>query len=173
MFNIKKKHSIPGLNTTSTADISFMLLIFFLVTTSMATYKGLSRQMPPADNEKAELLHDIDKENILTIQVTADNKVTLNDVEVKSDNDMRKDIRHFIIERGKQHIIELNVSRDAKYDTYFHLQNQIVLAYREIRNAASKKKYGMEFLKCTEEQKETIMKMYPQRMTEKVLKTED
>ena len=48
----RSKHRVPGLNTTSTADISFMLLIFFLVTTNMDVDKGLSRQLPPANKEE-------------------------------------------------------------------------------------------------------------------------
>ena len=47
MIRIKRHRRVPRLNTTSTADISFMLLIFFLVTTSMDIDKGLLRQLPP------------------------------------------------------------------------------------------------------------------------------
>ena len=48
----RRKSEVPGLNTTSTADISFMLLVFFLVTTSMYGAKGLMRHLPPKDKEK-------------------------------------------------------------------------------------------------------------------------
>jgi len=47
MFLKNRQRRVPELNTTSTADISFMLLILFLVTTSMDIDKGLSRQLPP------------------------------------------------------------------------------------------------------------------------------
>ena len=50
----RKQHETPGLNTTSTADISFMLLIFFLVTTSMDVDKGLLRQLPSPEPQKKE-----------------------------------------------------------------------------------------------------------------------
>ena len=51
----KKKKKMPGLNTSSTADISFMLLIFFLVTTSMDTDMGLARRLPqPPDKEQEQ-----------------------------------------------------------------------------------------------------------------------
>ncbi len=163
----KKRHSIPGLNTTSTADISFMLLIFFLVTTSMDVNKGLIRRMPPVENEKVEQLQDIDQANVLTIHLLADGKVMVNDVESMTDVALRKDVRHFIIERGKQHVIELQIDKEAKYDRYFHIQNQIVLAYNEIRDAAAKKKFGVSYSACSEEERETIQKFYPQRMTEK------
>ena len=48
----RRKHRVPELNTTSTADISFMLLTFFLVTTSMDVDRGIVRQLPPADSEE-------------------------------------------------------------------------------------------------------------------------
>ena len=163
----RKRHTIPGLNTASTADISFMLLIFFLVTTSMDVNKGLNRRMPPVDDDKVEQLEDIDKENILTISLTNNGSVLVNEQPVNSDEVLRKKIRHFIMERGKLHVIELNIDNEAKYDKYFHLQNLIALAYNEIRDAAAKKKYNVFFPQCSDEQKEMIQKLYPQRITER------
>ena len=52
----RRKHIVPELNTTSTADISFMLLTFFLVTTSMDVDRGLVRQLPPLDNDKEQTI---------------------------------------------------------------------------------------------------------------------
>ena len=54
MKSLRKLHGVPGLNTTSTADISFMLLIFFLVTTSMDVDKGLLRQLPAPEPKHQE-----------------------------------------------------------------------------------------------------------------------
>ena len=51
---MRKRLGVPGLNTTSTADISFMLLIFFLVTTSMDVDKGMVRQLPDPEPEKQQ-----------------------------------------------------------------------------------------------------------------------
>ena len=61
----RRRHTVPKLDATSTADISFMLLTFFLVTTSMDSDKGLIRQLPPADNGK-QAEHDCNhsRENI-------------------------------------------------------------------------------------------------------------
>ena len=53
----RKKRKVPGLNASSTADISFILLIFFLVTTSMDTDSGLARRLPPqpeADSDSCD-----------------------------------------------------------------------------------------------------------------------
>jgi len=161
-----KKHVMPELNTTSTADISFMLLIFFLVTTSMDSDKGLGRQLPPIDPDKQEQTQDIDREKVTTIHLMANEQVTIDDKPAKIDDALRKSVRHFIIEKGKDHIIELQVDRDADYDSYFRLQNQIVRAYKEIRSAASQKKYGKDLQECSEEQRNEILRFYPQRIME-------
>ena len=52
MFVRRNKRQVPGVNTASTADISFMLLIFFLVTTSMDVDKGLFRLLPSPEPQK-------------------------------------------------------------------------------------------------------------------------
>ena len=168
-FNHKKRHTIPGLNTTSTADISFMLLIFFLVTTSMDSEKGLGRQLPPLDPDKQEQLQDIDKNKVITLHLMANSQLTLDDKPAAINPTLRKELRHFIIEKGKDHVIELQVDRDASYDSYFHLQNQIIRAYKEVRDAASQKKYGTPFLQLTEDQRDAILKFYPQRIQEATL----
>ena len=68
MFIRRKNHNVPGLNTTSTADISFMLLIFFLVTTSMDVDKGLSRQLPPPEPPKKEQMESqVQKDKLMEL----------------------------------------------------------------------------------------------------------
>lgn len=166
MFKRKRKHNVPGLNTTATADISFMLLVFFLVTTSMDSDKGLGRQLPPLDPDEQETVQDVDRTKVLTICVKGNGQLTVDDKACPIDDKLRKDIRHFIIEKGPRHIIELQVDRTANYDTYFRLQNTIILAYKEIRDGAAKKKHGRTLAECNEEQREAIMKAYPQRITE-------
>ena len=77
MFRKRYRQQIPELNTTSTADISFMLLIFFLVTSSMDTEKGLLRQMAPPPQQE-EQLTDINKDNVLQVELDAQNQLTCN-----------------------------------------------------------------------------------------------
>lgn len=168
LFPRKKKHTIPELNTTSTADISFMLLIFFLVTTSMDSDKGLGRQLPPVNPDKQESMQDIDRSKVLTLRLMSDGQLTIDDRPIPIDDTLRKELRHFIIAQGNEHIIELQISRDADYDTYFHLQNQIVRAYGELRQAAALKKFGKDYSSCDEEQRSLILKHYPQRIQETV-----
>ena len=68
----RNRNETPGLNTTSTADISFMLLIFFLVTTSMDVDKGLLRQLPSPEPQKKEQQESVvDKNSLMAIHLTA------------------------------------------------------------------------------------------------------
>ena len=66
----KKKRSTPEINSSSTADMAFLLLIFFLITTSMDTDRGLARRLPepPQENQKQED-KDIKERNILQVFV--------------------------------------------------------------------------------------------------------
>ena len=71
-----KKRKMPGLNTSSTADISFMLLIFFLVTTSMDTDQGLGRTLPkPPEDDQLNNEIKVKDRNILNIRINKDNEV--------------------------------------------------------------------------------------------------
>ena len=82
----RKKRKVPGLNASSTADISFILLIFFLVTTSMDTDSGLARRLPPPpeDNqEDAEL--DVKERNVLKVLVNARGQVLCGDEFIEVD----------------------------------------------------------------------------------------
>ena len=75
----RKQHETPGLNTTSTADISFMLLIFFLVTTSMDVDKGLLRQLPSPEPQKKEQQQSVvDKANLMALRLTAGDTLLVN-----------------------------------------------------------------------------------------------
>ena len=73
-----KKRKTPGINGSSSADIAFMLLLFFLLTTSMDTDKGLARRLPPPpdktqkDKEKEV---DIKKRNMLVVLISSTNQV--------------------------------------------------------------------------------------------------
>ncbi|MBR6190339.1 MAG: biopolymer transporter ExbD, partial [Prevotella sp.] len=68
MFIRRKHRDIPELNTTSTADISFMLLVFFLVTSSMDSDKGLGRKLAPLDEQQVEM-RDVHRSDVLQIRI--------------------------------------------------------------------------------------------------------
>ena len=148
----RKKRQVPGLNTASTADISFMLLIFFLVTTSMDVDKGLFRVLPSPEPQKLEQQETtVDKSTLLALHVTAQNKLLVNDKPHRL---------------GARHLISIESDRDANYDLYFQMQNQIMMAYQQLRDEYSQKHFGKDFSSLSSEQKEKVRKACPQRITE-------
>ena len=82
----KKKKKVPGLNSSSTADISFILLIFFLITTSMDTDMGLARRLPrPPEPDQEDQIMDIKSRNILYVRLNAAGELWVKD-EISSGN---------------------------------------------------------------------------------------
>ena len=166
--NVWRKHRkrrIPQLNTVATADISFMLLIFFLVTTSIDSDRVLRRQLPPREANKEIRAKDVDRNNVITVCITKDNKLTVNNEEI-SEQLLCNKLSDFIKKKGDKHIIEVRASTTANYDTYFHLQNSIVEIYRNVRNDSAMSRYHMPFNNCDSNIQSRIREAYPQRISE-------
>ncbi|MCF0203508.1 MAG: biopolymer transporter ExbD [Bacteroidaceae bacterium] len=159
---------MPGLNTTCTADISFILLVFFLMVTSMDQDKGLPRQLPKLEETKVEKITEIDKSNILEIRLTGDGRTMIEDEAVENKLIKERVVKFLTTcSQPKKHVLTLEVSDSAEYEHYFFLQNQLILAYRDTRETCAQKKYKTSFLNLNNEQKAKIRKMYPQRIAEK------
>ena len=187
-FKRRIRKEVPGLNTTSTADISFMLLIFFLVTSSMDTDKGLPRQLPPPEDNTEEQRDVLIKErNVLALELGADGQLTCNGERVDYDlltervetfvantgNDPslpEKSVREVHLmgrcEVSDRHVITVKVSRDARYDDYFQMQNAIVRGYNHLRNQLAQSRFGHSLAQCTPEEHDAIALVYPQRISE-------
>lgn len=162
----RHKRTIPELNTTSTADISFMLLIFFLVTTSMDTDKGLTRQLPPETPTEEQVEdHNIQEGKLLRLKIDNHNQVICGD-EPLSIKELRNKVKEFVTKAGRDHVIQLEADRQASYDTYFAVQNEMVAAYHVLRDEKAQRDYGYSFEKCTEEQKNQLRTAIPQRISE-------
>ncbi|KAA6304098.1 hypothetical protein EZS27_044258, partial [termite gut metagenome] len=72
----RRKRKVPEINSSSTADIAFLLLIFFLITTSMDTDSGLARRLPPPPEENAkENEIDVKERNVLVVLINANNEL--------------------------------------------------------------------------------------------------
>ena len=185
----KKKRKMPGLNTSSTADISFMLLIFFLVTTSMDTDQGLARTLPkPPEDDQLNNEIKVKERNILNIRINKDNYVmigedyaSLEDVKerakefIKNENDspnMPERKPKKIKELGKtrmvteNHVISVQTDRGTDYGVYFAVQDALVAAYNELRDEISKQEFGFRYEFLTKDQQKAIREIYPQKISE-------
>jgi len=144
-----------------------MLLIFFLVTTSMDIDKGLVRQLPPLDTQEKEQLVDVDKRNVLSLMLKADGQLTVNDevVDVKTLKARVMDFVNYCPDR-KKHVVSVDMDRAASYGDYFTIQNEIVAAYNQLRDDRAYRLYHKSLTKCTVKQQESIIDYFPQRIAE-------
>lgn len=162
----RKQHEPPGLNTTSTADISFMLLIFFLVTTSMDVDKGLLRQLPSPEPQKKEQQQSVvDKANLMALRLTAGDTLLVNGKPMQV-SQLKEETIRFVHRLGKKHLISIESDRDADYNLYFQMQNQLMEAYSQLRNETAQKKYHRDYAPLNNDQKEQVRNICPQRITE-------
>lgn len=188
----KKKRKMPGLNTSSTADISFMLLIFFLVTTSMDTDRGLARQLPPPPEENAEVKDIIVKErNILNVRMNSAGNLMLEDMDGQKFiilEELRAIVKDFIanpkheenkpefhterlpyfgdVEITKNHVISVQNDRGTPYKVYFNVQHELIAAYNELRDEVSQKQFGKPYAELNEDQQKAVRDYYPQKISE-------
>ena len=185
----KTKRKVPGINASSTADISFMLLIFFLITTSMDTDRGLARRLPPppeSEEQKNDII--IKERNILQVKINKDDQLMVNgeigfDIRQLKDkakelianpNDdpnmpekHRKNLPFFgDVMITEKHVISVQNDVGTSYDVYIQVQNELVAAYNELRNELAMSQFGKSFADCSEEQKEAIIDYYPQKISE-------
>ena len=166
MKRLRKPHGVPGLNTTSTADISFMLLIFFLVTTSMDVDKGLLRQLPSPEPQKKEQQQSVvDKANLMELRLTAGDTLLVNGKPMQV-SQLKEETIRFVHRLGKKHLISIESDRDADYNLYFQMQNQLMEAYSQLRNETAQKKYHRNYALLNNDQKEQVRNICPQRITE-------
>lgn len=169
------KREIPEINAGSMADIAFLLLIFFLVTTTMDIDVGIPRKLPP----KLDVPHDIikKKRNVFIVNIGKNGKILVNGENYMELNEVSKETKLFLDNGaglgkdkkpcnycdGKQlvnysehpnvAVISLQSSRLTKHGDYIALTNEIVRAYNELRNRESLKLYEEPFAKILERAK--------------------
>jgi biopolymer transport protein ExbD len=171
------KRSAPEVNAGSMADIAFLLLIFFLVTTDIATDSGLSRKLPPWEPEDTQEPVIIKERNIFALTLNSKNQILLTsagDSELLELKKLKEATVKFLDNGGGQGkdacvrckgakdpqssdnlqkaVISLANDRLTDYKTYIAVQNEILAAYNEIRNREFVKDYPrleMNFVEAT------------------------
>ncbi|GGG38087.1 biopolymer transporter ExbD [Dokdonia pacifica] len=161
------KRSAPEINAGSMADIAFLLLIFFLVTTTIDKDKGLVRQLPPPLDE--EIIPPIIKQkNLFVVLVNSNNDLLVEDepMELK---DLRQAAKDFLDNGGipagqeghcnycqgarspsssdnpDKAIISMSSARKTDYTTYIAVQNELGAAYNELRDRESQRLFGWKY----------------------------
>jgi len=179
----------PEINGGSLADIAFLLLIFFLVTTTMDVDTGIARKLPPMPEEPKEKVDiDIKKRNVCVVLINSQDQILFRNRPMNVDNlreaakefiknefddeDLPEKEYKFIPELNKEvgipkGVISLQNDRGTSYGVYILVQNELVAAFNEVRDEAAMKYFGKpKFDDLTEYEQEGIKTLYPQRISE-------
>jgi len=161
------RRTAPEVNAGSMADIAFLLLIFFLVTTTIEKDKGIARQLPPI-NKSDIIPPKIKKKNLFIVLVNKNDQLLVNDAPMNLKN-LREAAIEFLDNGGapssspeycnyckgkkspsssdnpNKAVISVQNDRLTSYNTYIAVQNELVAAYNFLRDRESQRIYGWKF----------------------------
>jgi len=177
---------LPEIPSASLADIAFMLLIFFLVTTTMDVDSGLERRLPQWSEEDPEDQPEIKERTVFVVLVNRNNDLLVEN-EYANIKDLRERAKEFManpyddetlpekepkevpyfgevmVSKG---VISLRNDLDTKYGTYIAVQNELVAAINELRDELAKQHFGKPYNDLEKDQQDAIRDIYPQRISE-------
>ena len=167
-----RRKGAPEVNAGSMADIAFLLLIFFLVTTTIETDAGLDRMLPPIEPPDTDVV--IKQKNIFTVSINKSGQLLVEE-ELMNLEDLRDAAIAFLDNGGapagspeycnycqgkrdasssdnpQKAIIPLKNDRETAYKTYITVQNELVGAYNDLRNRESRRLYNRDFTEMESE----------------------
>ena len=160
------RRATPEVNAGSMADIAFLLLIFFLVTTTIEKDKGIARQLPPPIEEELDVV--IKQKNLFIVNVNKSDQLLVED-ELMELQDLRQAAIDFLDNGGapagspeycnyckgerspessdnpQKAVISVQNDRLTSYEMYISVQNELVAAYNALRNRESQRLFGWDF----------------------------
>jgi biopolymer transport protein ExbD len=174
-------------SAASMADIAFLLLIFFLVATTMDIDSGISRKLPPMpQNDQQQDNKQIKERNIFVVLINANDQLLV-EGQPADIHQLRKRAEEFIANPlnkpdlpekkmedipffGKypvsKGIISLQNDRGTSYNMYIKVQNELIAAYNELRDQLAMQKFGKKYSELDKDRAEAIQKIYPQVISE-------
>lgn len=177
----------PEIPSASLADIAFLLLIFFLTTSSMDTDIGLERRLPPlAPDVEQDDAPPIKERNVFIVLVNKDNQLLVegewlqigqlrekakeflenpNDSENLPEKEV-KEVDFFGEMPISKGVISLQNDLGTQYGVYLAVQNELVGAVNELRNELAMSKFGKPVDLLPKEQQDAVREIYPQRISE-------
>ena len=185
------KRKTPDINAGSQADIAFLLLVFFLVATTMNTDKGLLRTLPPMPPEDMKVEDQKVKDrNVLLVFVNAQGSIMAGDKEMDI-HGLKDKTKEFILNVNDDEnlpekapteiempdgskwtydvskgVVSLQTTRDTNYETYIMVQNELTRAFNEVRNEVAMSKFKKEFSELSDEEKGVIIDAVPLKISE-------
>ena len=189
------KRKVQEINAGSMADISFLLLIFFLVATTMNTDTGLMRMlapMPPENQQQEEI--KVKERNLFLVLISGSGNIMAGvpgkqeQIVLGQLKDMAKEFitnpmddenlpekvdREIDMADGSkwtypvsEGVVSLQTTRDTGYQAYIMVQNELTRAFNEVRDDVAQRKFGAKFSELNEDQRNAVSKAVPLKISE-------
>src|SRR6056297_2045354 len=174
MLNKKRGRESAEIDGSSLADIAFLLLIFFLVVTTIDVDTGIGLILPPIPDENTEP-PPVKERNLLNILVNAQGMVLI-DEEQASLNIVKDRIKEFVDNNGADPdlsespddaIVSIKTTRQTPYNVYIDMLDEVMGAYAELRHQASMDRFGVPYtsLEDNSEREVEIREVYPKKIS--------
>lgn len=172
MFNKKKEREEPKIEGSSLADIAFLLLIFFLVATTIDIDTGIGLVLPPEPEENQDP-PPIKERNLLKILVNSQGQVLIEE-EPSAVNEVKQKVTEFIRNPNNESdlsvspqdaVVSIKTDRQTPYNIYINMLDEVMGAYEDIRNQAARAEFGVPFEQLKQAQKDKIKDMYPKKIS--------
>lgn len=173
MLNRKRKREDADIDGSSLADIAFLLLIFFLVVTTIDVDTGIGLVLPPIPDDIEP--PPVRERNLMNILVNAQGMVLINE-QPAAIASVKDRIKEFIDNNGvdpdlsespEDAIVSIKTDRRTPYNVYIDMLDEVMGAYAELRHQASMDRFGVPFstLEHGSERREEIQLMYPKKIS--------
>lgn len=177
----------PELNSASSADIAFLLLSYFLMTTTMDQDSGLQRRLPPIPDEKQQVEDQkINRRNIIIVRINSADRLfagnepmdvsflkdKVKEFLVNPNNDPNlperapKEIEGFGTYNVSKGVISLQNDRGTSYKKYIEVQNELVKAVNELRDEFAKAHFGRAYIALDQDKQRIVRDAIPQNISE-------
>jgi biopolymer transport protein ExbD len=178
---MEDKRQVKEINASSMADIAFLLLIFFLVATTMNVDTGITRMLPPIppDEQLSEDLQ-VKKRDLLPVYINPQDQIMVAGSQMDI-TQLTETVKRWVLNQSddenmpskknvdiampdgstwtypqSQGVISLNSATGTTYNMYVMVQNELTRAFNEIRNEVAMSKFGKPFSELDDAQRETI-----------------
>lgn len=149
------KRDIPEINAGSMADIAFLLLIFFLVTTTIQTDAGINVLLPPYVEIPPEA-EKKNKRNVFSVQLNSRNELLVRGypVPMSDAKQIKEQLKKFIMNNGKDPnssdspklaVVSILNDNGTSYESYITVYNQLKAAYNELWDERAQSIYGRPY----------------------------
>ena len=187
----KSKRKVGDINSSSMADISFLLLIFFLVTTTMDVDTGMKRTLPPwIDPTEQQNDVDVNERNVLKVNVSRNGSIMVGTEEYRASDLKRsaghsrlsREVYHFLVDQDKSNkkateiegatyhisegLVSLKADNESKYKIYLQVQDELTHAFNLYRDDISRAVYGVGYDELDDIQAANIRKAVPMKISE-------